>query len=158
MIHFFFQAKDGIRDIGVTGVQTCALPIWTSATAMVIPQPLSALTSSTSTERRLRKIETMIASPTTTSAAATVITKKAITCPDRTLRARAKDAKERLAALSISSIDIKTTSGFLRTSTPTTPIVKRAALRMKYHHSGAINASSDERRATSDERSPAASC
>src|SRR5947209_14253627 len=24
---FFFQAKDGIRDIGVTGVQTCALPI-----------------------------------------------------------------------------------------------------------------------------------
>src|SRR5258707_9786376 len=28
---FFFQAEDGIRDIGVTGVQTCALPIWTSA-------------------------------------------------------------------------------------------------------------------------------
>src|SRR3712207_2016072 len=24
---FFFQAKDGMRDIGVTGVQTCALPI-----------------------------------------------------------------------------------------------------------------------------------
>src|SRR3712207_8864573 len=23
---FFFQAEDGIRDIGVTGVQTCALP------------------------------------------------------------------------------------------------------------------------------------
>src|SRR3712207_2784948 len=23
-----FQAEDGIRDIGVTGVQTCALPIW----------------------------------------------------------------------------------------------------------------------------------
>src|SRR3712207_7451190 len=23
----FFQAEDGIRDIGVTGVQTCALPI-----------------------------------------------------------------------------------------------------------------------------------
>src|SRR5258707_5735234 len=27
--HFFFQAEDGIRDIGVTGVQTCALPIST---------------------------------------------------------------------------------------------------------------------------------
>src|SRR3712207_2652935 len=28
LIHFFFfQAEDGIRDIGVTGVQTCALPI-----------------------------------------------------------------------------------------------------------------------------------
>src|SRR3712207_6852822 len=26
-IVFFFQAEDGIRDIGVTGVQTCALPI-----------------------------------------------------------------------------------------------------------------------------------
>src|SRR3712207_1675022 len=25
--NFFFQAEDGIRDIGVTGVQTCALPI-----------------------------------------------------------------------------------------------------------------------------------
>src|SRR5947209_11229625 len=24
---FFFQAEDGIRDIGVNGVQTCALPI-----------------------------------------------------------------------------------------------------------------------------------
>src|SRR3712207_1461256 len=28
----FFQAEDGIRDIGVTGVQTCALPI-----SMVLP-------------------------------------------------------------------------------------------------------------------------
>src|SRR2546430_4571696 len=29
---FFFQAEDGIRDLTVTGVQTCALPIsnWTS--------------------------------------------------------------------------------------------------------------------------------
>src|SRR3712207_7638328 len=25
---FFFQAEDGIRDIGVTGVQTCVLPIY----------------------------------------------------------------------------------------------------------------------------------
>src|SRR3712207_8472078 len=29
-ILFFFQAEDGIRDIGVTGVQTCALPICTA--------------------------------------------------------------------------------------------------------------------------------
>src|SRR3712207_6660231 len=27
IVVFFFQAEDGIRDIGVTGVQTCALPI-----------------------------------------------------------------------------------------------------------------------------------
>src|SRR5256885_8875378 len=28
MFFFFFQAEDGIRDYKVTGVQTCALPIW----------------------------------------------------------------------------------------------------------------------------------
>src|SRR5438445_2798571 len=28
LVLFFFQAEDGIRDIGVTGVQTCALPIF----------------------------------------------------------------------------------------------------------------------------------
>src|SRR3712207_3122299 len=27
IFYFFLQAEDGIRDIGVTGVQTCALPI-----------------------------------------------------------------------------------------------------------------------------------
>src|SRR2546430_5834782 len=27
MYFFFFQAEDGIRDLTVTGVQTCALPI-----------------------------------------------------------------------------------------------------------------------------------
>src|SRR2546430_5976385 len=27
---FFFQAEDGIRDLTVTGVQTCALPIFIS--------------------------------------------------------------------------------------------------------------------------------
>src|SRR5256886_15669182 len=27
LVHFFFQAEDGIRDLTVTGVQTCALPI-----------------------------------------------------------------------------------------------------------------------------------
>src|SRR5947209_15382220 len=35
---FFFQAEDGIRDIGVTGVQTCALPIWTSFRSTSHPQ------------------------------------------------------------------------------------------------------------------------
>src|SRR2546430_2792111 len=30
LFFFFFQAEDGIRDLTVTGVQTCALPIWTS--------------------------------------------------------------------------------------------------------------------------------
>src|SRR6266542_1738509 len=29
-VAFFSQAEDGIRDATVTGVQTCALPIWTT--------------------------------------------------------------------------------------------------------------------------------
>src|SRR5437773_3778711 len=31
LFFFFFQAEDGIRDRDVTGVQTCALPIWPQA-------------------------------------------------------------------------------------------------------------------------------
>src|SRR2546427_11831072 len=33
MYFFFFQAEDGIRDLTVTGVQTCALPICRAADA-----------------------------------------------------------------------------------------------------------------------------
>src|SRR3989454_3847576 len=35
MFFFFFQAEDGIRDYKVTGVQTCALPIWLVVDARV---------------------------------------------------------------------------------------------------------------------------
>src|ERR1041385_8410577 len=28
VLFFFLQEEDGIRDVAVTGVQTCALPIW----------------------------------------------------------------------------------------------------------------------------------
>src|SRR5688572_33373709 len=44
-IYFFFQAEDGIRDLTVTGVQTCALPIsscgsmWRAARARARAQP-----------------------------------------------------------------------------------------------------------------------
>src|SRR5215217_6184841 len=34
---FFFQAEDGIRDIGVTGVQTCALPICLRVARVALP-------------------------------------------------------------------------------------------------------------------------
>src|SRR3712207_4412234 len=34
-LFFFFQAEDGIRDIGVTGVQTCALPILPAAAILL---------------------------------------------------------------------------------------------------------------------------
>src|SRR5205809_1817804 len=36
-IFFFFQAEDGIRDVAVTGVQTCALPI--SCQPHLLPGP-----------------------------------------------------------------------------------------------------------------------
>src|SRR2546421_2523632 len=39
---FFFQAEDGIRDLIVTGVQTCALPIWAISgppTSLGEPEP-----------------------------------------------------------------------------------------------------------------------
>src|SRR2546428_2613262 len=35
MFFFFFQAEDGIRDLIVTGVQTCALPISSNAAALL---------------------------------------------------------------------------------------------------------------------------
>src|SRR5215467_2175983 len=42
MIIFFFQAEDGIRDYKVTGVQTCALPIFRPlAPAEPRPAPLA---------------------------------------------------------------------------------------------------------------------
>src|SRR5438105_9322333 len=54
---FFFQAEDGIRDPLVTGVQTCALPIWNSKPCLSVSARLffsSAweLRSARSTPRR----------------------------------------------------------------------------------------------------------
>src|SRR5687768_18277890 len=44
---FFFQAEDGIRDVAVTGVQTCALPISAVTEArkhigLLVPAPVQA--------------------------------------------------------------------------------------------------------------------
>src|SRR2546430_4578151 len=52
---FFFQAEDGIRDLTVTGVQTCALPIllpsavcvprtWTKTPLLSAPTTVAVLT------------------------------------------------------------------------------------------------------------------
>src|SRR2546430_4935057 len=43
---FFFQAEDGIRDLTVTGVQTCALPIWSSFSFSLISTSLAAFSAS----------------------------------------------------------------------------------------------------------------
>src|SRR2546427_7413728 len=36
LFFFFFQAEDGIRDLTVTGVQTCALPIYKAVAAAAV--------------------------------------------------------------------------------------------------------------------------
>src|SRR5438046_1325116 len=51
LVCFVFQAEDGIRDWSVTGVQTCALPIWPtgsgkSTLVSLIPRPFESTTGS----------------------------------------------------------------------------------------------------------------
>src|SRR6266478_2682738 len=40
---FFFQAEDGIRDLTVTGVQTCALPIYDRCLRELVLEPAQVL-------------------------------------------------------------------------------------------------------------------
>src|SRR2546430_13633417 len=44
---FFFQAEDGIRDLTVTGVQTCALPICERTILQLNPQRLEQILEKT---------------------------------------------------------------------------------------------------------------
>src|SRR5256884_5571874 len=46
MMLFFFQAEDGIRDVAVTGVQTCALPICSSPNLLALACSDASATSS----------------------------------------------------------------------------------------------------------------
>src|SRR2546422_5960418 len=52
---FFFQAEDGIRDVAVTGVQTCALPI--SFESLLQVQPDLSLKMESELEEVLRMAE-----------------------------------------------------------------------------------------------------
>src|SRR5690606_40327954 len=49
---FFFQAEDGIRDFHVTGVQTCALPIWSRTTSAIETRSPELIFASYSWARR----------------------------------------------------------------------------------------------------------
>src|SRR5256886_3290338 len=44
-LYFFFQAEDGIRDLTVTGVQTCALPIFTTEPIISVNTPIAIINS-----------------------------------------------------------------------------------------------------------------
>src|SRR2546429_5486509 len=46
VLFFFFQAEDGIRDVAVTGVQTCALPIFPEPFSKFVDARLRALAGS----------------------------------------------------------------------------------------------------------------
>src|SRR5216683_2818517 len=56
-VFFFFQAEDGIRDLIVTGVQTCALPISASPASATCSRckPSAPLSSATSMPPRLER-------------------------------------------------------------------------------------------------------
>src|SRR5256884_115942 len=55
VVLFFFQAEDGIRDVAVTGVQTCALPISNISEAVVSwtsPRAIATCPATSSTSAR----------------------------------------------------------------------------------------------------------
>ena len=61
---FFFQAEDGIRGVAVTGVQTCALPIWSASSPDAVDrlsrealQPTGASAAACRTQRRTVRSE-----------------------------------------------------------------------------------------------------
>src|SRR3712207_7399280 len=68
LLFFFFQAEDGIRDIGVTGVQTCALSDLRSQSAAVstCPAGIDGLIISSATVRSLTASSPSDHSPSTT--------------------------------------------------------------------------------------------
>ena len=78
-------------------------------------------------ERRVRKMAMMIARPTTTSAAATTMTKNAMIWPLRSPLIRANVTSARFAAFSISSMHMNSTIALRRTSTPAAPMVNKIA-------------------------------
>src|SRR2546430_11755872 len=53
---FFFQAEDGIRDLTVTGVQTCALPIYAAVRADA-DHPVGALASRIARARLVLRVD-----------------------------------------------------------------------------------------------------
>src|SRR5205085_7054462 len=52
LIFFFFQAEDGIRDLTVTGVQTCALPISLPAASPLKPPAIRPARAPRTKDRR----------------------------------------------------------------------------------------------------------
>src|SRR4051812_308190 len=87
---------------------------------------------------RLRNSATMMASPTATSAAATVRMKKTKTLPSIVPLNRENATSARVEATSISSRHMNTMSVLRRTRTPISPMANNATLRNRYVLSVAV--------------------
>src|SRR2546430_2509433 len=72
-LNFFFQAEDGIRDLTVTGVQTCALPICTTAADSLQVSP-RLMTGSKNARPRISAVTLPRSSSLLTSRASSVST------------------------------------------------------------------------------------
>src|SRR5579871_2705609 len=81
---------------------------------------------------------TMMPRPTTTSAAATTITKNTTDWPPMSLSMRANVTKVRLTALSMSSTHMNMTSTLRLISRPTAPMVNSTAATVRYHAPGTV--------------------
>src|SRR5687768_17973991 len=88
---FFFQAEDGIRDVAVTGVQTCALPIWPGSPPRADRLPSRRRTTAPSSppaERPARRSRRPADPPRSDS-------RRTATTPVQTRRARPPRSEER---------------------------------------------------------------
>src|SRR2546430_688028 len=100
---FFFQAEDGIRDLTVTGVQTCALPI--------LPRPVARSPAASASRPRLSSLSSVLGSRYTSpgsrctsepkrvtqNAPATVRTRTTATSGSATRRARRETLSSRVS-------------------------------------------------------------
>src|SRR5688572_637717 len=85
---FFFQAEDGIRDLTVTGVQTCALPIYRAATLAEVERQVRQGTEVLDFENRYRHKD----------GSYRTLSWKSAPQPDGTMYATARDISERREA------------------------------------------------------------
>src|SRR3712207_6164222 len=88
---FFFQAKDGIRDIGVTGVQTCALPILKKAEKNTATEKPPLLYDLTELQRNANARYGFTAERTLRAAQSLYEERKLITYPRTSSRYLSKD-------------------------------------------------------------------
>src|SRR5690606_39342685 len=108
--------------------------------------PYVSESSSTEAVDRSLKSETMMARPTTTSAAATTMMKNTATWPLMSLSARPAATRVRFTALSISSMHMNMTSALRRMRRPSAPTRNRAAASAIYQPGATISSFSDSGR------------